>query len=269
MASPFVFKNIIIRKFSYDPDAVQLFNRMTTQPSSSRKLLISNFFKGLKSDLNISSLSSSFDAIWFFASHSNQAAQLNWVKDSHNITEVNSPSWTLDLGYTGNGSTTYLNSNYNPSTGGVSFTLNNGSFGVYCRNNISGLVADIGCNDAVNFNQIYSRIATNLINLRVNQGTGLGSKSSSDSSGLTGGVRNNSTTIEIFKNGLSLGTNAINSTSIPSLNFFIMCQNASGTPVQFTTRNYSFAFVGSNTINQLLLFNRVETFLDAINAGVI
>jgi hypothetical protein len=47
------------------------------------------------------------------------------------MTAVNSPSFTSMVGLLGNGTTSYVNSNYNPVTGSANYALNNASAGVY------------------------------------------------------------------------------------------------------------------------------------------
>ena len=50
---------------------------------------------------------------------------------------VNSPTFTTDRGFTGNGSTSYLDSGYNVSTGGGVYAQDSAHMGVYVLNNIN------------------------------------------------------------------------------------------------------------------------------------
>jgi len=59
-------------------------------------------------------------------------AKLNWVSpSSYACTEVNTPTFTSNIGFNGNGTTSYLNSNWIPSTNGVNYTQNDASIGCY------------------------------------------------------------------------------------------------------------------------------------------
>ena len=50
-----------------------------------------------------------------------------------NLTKVNSPTYTIGEGFTGNGTTSYLDTNWNPSTNGVNYTLNDAGTSIYTR----------------------------------------------------------------------------------------------------------------------------------------
>jgi hypothetical protein len=43
------------------------------------------------------------------------------------MTAVNSPTWTSNQGFTGNGTSSYIDTNFNPSVNGVNYTLDNAS----------------------------------------------------------------------------------------------------------------------------------------------
>lgn len=57
------------------------------------------------------------------------AARTNMVSSSYYINPVNSPTWNNSTGYTGNGLTSYLDHNYNPSLGGTLAVLNSATIG--------------------------------------------------------------------------------------------------------------------------------------------
>ena len=61
------------------------------------------------------------------AAHSSQAALLNWVSTSYPSSTVNSPTFTTDRGYAGDGVSSYVASGYVPKaltqTGYLRITL--------------------------------------------------------------------------------------------------------------------------------------------------
>src|SRR5262249_48812132 len=62
-----------------------------------------------------------------------QAARLNWVADQYNLTAVNSPTFTTDRGYTGNGTTSNLDTGFNPTVAvGAKYALNNAALSLWC-----------------------------------------------------------------------------------------------------------------------------------------
>lgn len=67
-----------------------------------------------------------------YAADAQANALLNWVSSSYNSTAHNSPTFTADRGFTGDGATTYLNTGYVASSGPKS-GRNDHSFGRWLR----------------------------------------------------------------------------------------------------------------------------------------
>lgn len=112
---------------SLDSSTVALVARMTVDPGCPRKLVINNLIVSLKT----AGVWSKLDVLYLFAAHNSQAALLNWVSTSHNATAVNSPAFTADYGFTGNGSNAYIDANFNPSTVvGANFVRNSAHISV-------------------------------------------------------------------------------------------------------------------------------------------
>lgn len=109
-----------------DPDAIAYVAAMTVQPDAARKGLINELITGLKLDGIWSKLS------WLslLAAHDAQAALLNVKAPTKSLTAILSPTFTVDRGYQGNGSTSYLESPESLTAAGQ-YTLNSASIGVY------------------------------------------------------------------------------------------------------------------------------------------
>lgn len=253
---------------SYDADAVTLFAAMSSQPDSTRKQLISDTIASLKS----AGIWAKLDECWFLAAHDSQAALLGW-KRYKDCTAVNAPTFTTDRGYAGNGTTSYLNTGFVPSTHGVQYTLNDASFGVYSRTNANATSsADMGAQASSSSNRAILFIRNgNEAAYRVNQNAAQSGVANTDSSGLWVARRTASNAISQYHNGASFATSATASTGRPAVAMFIAAQNNNGTPSQFSTRQYAFAFVGASMSagQQSSLFTIVESYLDSIGAGVV
>lgn len=254
---------------SYDADAVTLFAAMSSQPDSTRKQLISDTIASLKS----AGIWDELDELWFLAAHDSQAALLGW-KRYKDLTAVNAPTFETDRGYTGNGTTSYLSTNFVPSTDGVQYTLNDASFGVYSRtNSASNTIVDIGADDAgTRFAQLLGRITSNNMFVRVHRSISTGlSAANTNSSGLLVARRSASDAQQVYRNGSQLGADTAASTAVPTIALFVGAQNASGTPNNFSTRQYAFAFVGASLSAQQQsdLATIVESYMDSIGAGVV
>ncbi|UXA19562.1 hypothetical protein [Mycobacterium sp. SMC-4] len=84
---------------NYEPEAISLFDRMDVRPNFDRRHAINRLIKDLK-DYN---LWSRLDGLYVFAAHTAQAGLLNWRRDAANMTALNSPTFTEDRGFTGDG----------------------------------------------------------------------------------------------------------------------------------------------------------------------
>jgi len=113
---------------SYDPAASALFSRMTTPPTDARKALINAVFVAGRRDGWLAKL----DGLKVRAAADSQAARLNWVADQYNCTPISSPAFTTDRGFTPDGSASYLDQGFNPTTAvGAKFVLDNAHQGAW------------------------------------------------------------------------------------------------------------------------------------------
>ncbi len=105
--------------FSAEADA--LFARMSTTPTMLRKRQIDRLIKRLKA----AGVWTKLDALYVLAAANSNAALLNWVSTSFNLTATNSPTFTADRGYTFDGSTNYLATGINFTAGGLKYVDDN------------------------------------------------------------------------------------------------------------------------------------------------
>lgn len=188
-----------------------------------------------------------------------------------NFTNVNSA--TLDVnGVTGNGTSSYLNLNWNPNTNSVKYTQNSASYGFYNRTNNTGGYSDVGAWDATNGISVNPRFTDDKFYLRINQSNGLGATASvstyTDCRGLIVVERSNATNDGAYRNGSSLFTSAKNSNGLPNNNIYLCCYNFNGTAANFSTRNYALVFFGSSAINQSNFYTIIQAYMTARDINV-
>lgn len=97
-----------------------------TLPTTANQQKQNKLLKSMKADGSWAKL----DVFYVFAVDNNASAfaTLNWKNpNSNQSTLVNSPTFTNNAGFTGNGTSSYIDTNFNPSTQGVNYTLNNAS----------------------------------------------------------------------------------------------------------------------------------------------
>jgi len=90
-------------------------------------------------------------------------ALIDWKRLS-NYTAFNSPTFTTNEGFTGNGTSSYVDSNYNPALSGVNYTLNDASISIWnntfvLNNFISGISSSA---------KNCLRMSTSSANVRIN-----------------------------------------------------------------------------------------------------
>ncbi len=100
--------------------------------SGARQTVVNNLIVGLKADGVFTKL----DRLWLFAAENAPSALTDIISDSL-ATAVNAPTFATDLGYTGDGSSSYVDSNFNATTASSPhFVQNSASIGAW--SNTSG-----------------------------------------------------------------------------------------------------------------------------------
>lgn len=260
---------------NYQSESVSLFYRMEdagSEPTIERKFIIDSAIRSLK----VTGVWNISDLIYFYASHFQAGALLNWKENSFNATLVNSPTFVSDSGFYSDGATSYINSNYNPSTSSTNFTLNSGCVVVYSLSDVlSDNQKDIGSQNTSSSGATFlnsKRAADNQIYGALNTIFDYARGVIPSSLGLSCINRSNVNTTQFYKNGVAFGTKSTDvSTILPNFNLYILCYNFNGTPTHFSTRMLSFAYCGGSltVAQQLSLFNTVEAYMDAVGAGVV
>lgn len=112
----------------YTSAAVALFARMTVQPTAARKRLINRTIKKFIAD----GVWDKLDAIYLTAAHTSQAGRLNWKGATFELTPVNTPTFTTDRGYSGDGVDDCLTTGFTPFSSGT-MTADDHHMGVWMQ----------------------------------------------------------------------------------------------------------------------------------------
>jgi hypothetical protein len=123
----------------FSDEAQALFSRFADEPDTDRKVLMNDLIVALKT----AGVWAKLDAFYVLAAADAQSSLLNWVSASYNLTTVNAPTFVADQGYTGNGTTSYLDTGFNPTTApSPKFTQNSAHLGLWSRTNLPNGAAD-------------------------------------------------------------------------------------------------------------------------------
>jgi hypothetical protein len=249
--------------FIPDADYQAVLTYATTQgytlPSFGQRLLQNQ----LVIDLKAAGIWNKLDSFGVFATNgSSDFALIDWKRLSL-LTAVNSPSFTTNEGFNSNGTSSYINSNYNPFIDGINYTQNSASLGVYLLSNPSGNFVYTGG---------YSDPSI-LTVLNPNRGAPLGRINDTAAfpttglaaTGLISQNRPNSTTRNIYGNGTLHQSGASVSTGVPNANYYILALNDNGPASLFTTEKVSMHYCASDlTPNQTDFATAMNTYINSL-----
>lgn len=259
--------------FAYDTD-VKTYLTVATTLSKTQALRIDALVKSLKDSLGITALSDVFDVIYILANEDSVSSKLNLVKRAHDAIALNSSegSFIQWQGWTGGG-TRYINTLFNPSTQGVNYTLNSSSYGVYSRTDVSNAsYCEIGDYSGTNTRaRLYIRGAGDVATYSIQDVIADYNASVTDSRGMFVVTRTASNLKAIYRNGVSIGTDANASGGVPNNNYYFLAWNNNGTAGGYSPRQLSFVFLGKGlTPTQVRqITNCFEVYMDALGTGVI
>lgn len=197
------------------------------------------------------------DVLYVFATNGDSNfATLNWKAPTlFKCAKVNSPTFTANQGFTGNGTTSYLSTGWVPSVNGVNYVLNDASFGLWINTEqAAGNDIVCGCDNGVTADYlICERLADgqpqSVINSALSQTAPV-----STSLGFWGVNRTAAAVTGIFKNGVLLAAGVPLSSARTNREIFIGGRNNSGVFGNGTTKQFSNFWAGAS-LNGLELAN--------------
>jgi hypothetical protein len=215
------------------------------------------------------------DALYIFATNTTTTANLNLINTSFTITPQNSPTFTADAGYTGNGTSSWLNTNLAGAQ--TNYNLNSGSIGIAIPTNDTSSVStiDMGAID-VSINSVF--LAANFTlkyAYGLNDGGTVTGTASATSRGLWAVSRTSSGSVSFYQNGSStaVSTTSVASTSVPTsgVPMGILARAQSPTTAQtFSARQVSAAWVGAGLTGAQFasISARINAYLAALGVNV-
>lgn len=243
-----------------------------TPASGTALAALDTFIRSLKTD----GIWNLIDVMWLPATNGDSDFACYNLKDptQFKLTKVNSPTHSLG-GFTGNGSTAYLDTGYNPGTFGGNFTQNEAGMGIYIRN--LGAVTDhtwMGATRSDNAShQTSIARRSNLgggIDGRVNMIPDLNDNTNAISAGFHHAKRTSSSNMAMHLNG-SLSDTAARSSIAPNQSWTILTARIAGGGISGsrTDGQFSFAFGGAS-LNGLEadLYNAIQAYMTSIGQQV-
>ena len=271
--SPIVNRRVIFQGVNYDSILIDWINelrrRSYTVPSAFYLNTLNRYIVTNRANLLLR------DRFYIFAQQSGcqQAATISLINPTSTpLVEVNSPTWTANQGYTGNGTSMYLNTKYNPSTHAVKLAQNNANMDLYTRNTIvaglkfvaGGIAGSSSIVLALNYTGFGKLWAANAAGQSINANSttfGLYSDTRAAASGASATI--------LYRNGSSLATDTTASTALVNAEMFVMAFSNSGTPSNYDTNQYSRWSIGASIgMNYTLDYTSWQMFANTIGFAV-
>jgi len=236
LANPALFRP----RRSSAPQTGALVARMSLAPTAARVQAIDTLVRALLA----AGIWAKLDALYLMAAHDEQAARLNWVSAAYTMTAVNSPTFTVDRGFNGNGTTSYLDTTFNPvAAAGAKFVRDSAFLGIWSLTESAINSNDIGTFNGATGATIHARLTSNLFNGFANGGA-LVADASPTSRGFFAWSRPNASTADKYINGVRTRTLATTSTALNNLPFYVGGINQSGTISGLNPRQYACVVIG-------------------------
>jgi hypothetical protein len=243
---------------SFDANYQAVLNRAValgyTLPSASQQIIQNNLVLSLKAG----SIWTKLDVLYIFANDGgSDFGTLNWKAPTLNqATLINSPTFTTNEGFMGNGTSSYVDTNFNPATQGVNYSLNNASRYMYL---FSG-----GATQRIDGNSIdTNNIRIGLYNTqKINSGS-VNTLSTAfeytTAKGMKSIHRTSSTAVSLF-NATTIGNRTLTSTVLGSSNQWILRQFGI-----YSTAEISMYAMGASMITENTAFvNTFDTYLNSL-----
>lgn len=244
--------------FAYDSDYQAILDRGTalgfTLPSDEEKLIQNQ----LMIDLKAAGAYTKADLILVPATtSSSDFGRIDWKNTTRLATLFNAPTFISGKGLQGNGSSAYIDTNFNPVTDGVNYTQNNASRYIF-MDTASGT----GALDGRSAASINNMARTSSSNQRINQSTTPlvgGSFDFTATRGMKSIHRTSSTNVELF-NDTTQGSRTAISASMTSSNQLIL-RSGSG----YGAHTISFYMNGASMVAEnTAIVNAVNTYLNSL-----
>jgi hypothetical protein len=215
-------------------------------------------------DLKAANAWAGLDRLWLFAAENTQQALIDLVARAA-ATAVNSPTFTAARGWQGNGTSSYLNSNFNAATAGDKFQLNDASHGVWVETYNSGASGGF---EVVNDFSAYSFVRGNdgsgNMSWAVNNNGAVGAAAIANTgiqTGLFQAQRTGASALALFRNGASIATDSRTTGIVRNQNHGILANLGAN----FSAARLAAAFIGGSlTGKEAGFYNAMRTYMTSV-----
>lgn len=204
------------------------------------------------------------DRFWVFATEQQVHAVVSIVNPNGlnqswsagsglNVSEVGI-AWHPSSGYQGNGTSTYLNTNYAPSTNGVNIKLDNISIGVFCSSGSMPPSAPPYGTIGAQTQDLTGWVSPTELDVYMELTSGVGTGTLTSPVGLLWGLKNSSGSAAACFNGTASTASGTDTAGLATQDLYIFYTNGFYSPLR-----YALAFVGA-AVSVTQFNKRIQTF---------
>jgi hypothetical protein len=249
-----------IVQFAFDADYQAVLDYATTQgytlPSAGQQTLQNQ----LVVDLKAGGIWNKLDTFAVFATDgSSDFALIDWIRLS-DYTAVNSPTFTTDEGFQGNGTSSYIDSNFSPSNS-VNANINSISFGYFCNQIDTAPSSGEGLWATSNSNAPIHWIRYTTKRIYVNSGSVSYVNFNATSNQFVATNRINSLNLNLYSNGIFQDSvSALTSLTLDTTKMFALKWTSN-----FSDAKISMTYYGSNLTNEMSdFYNAWNTYITSL-----
>jgi hypothetical protein len=248
---------------AFDPDYQAVLNRATALgyalPTLGQQVLQNTLMLGLKSSGAFAKL----DVFYMFANNGGGPfATLNWKNPlAHQCSLVNAPLFTSNVGFSSDGATSFIDTNYNPQASAINTALNDACRAFWLHTVSGGTASLLGVTSTAADRYTLDSVATGVTRLHA----ATGATTPTIITNLTGFWAQNktsSTTYEIFRNTTQTPATVGAASAFTNENRLILRSAAQYTnsAARVSMYLYGASLVSENTN----LYNAINTYMGAI-----
>jgi hypothetical protein len=227
---------------------------------------IDQLFSDLKSgQVNSTNVLAELDFLFLHDLPNSSDALRDLIDPTHTATTVNSPAHAANEGFTGNGSTSYVDTNYTPSSDGVNYTTNDASMFAWVRT--------AGTASGIYMGAYQTSGGRNYVGVRrrtdgevwdcvpPNSDADLyGTTLSQNATGLLACNRSASSAVQIYLDGSSEGSSSLSSTGLTNESLKVCTATVNGSLISPSDGQISISGAGGS-----LTANQHADLYDALN----
>lgn len=183
------------------------------------------------------------DRLWLFAAENPTQALID-LKTQAVATLVNAPAFMAGRGLTGNGTSSYINSGFTPSSAGGNFVQNSASLGVWvvtAPTTTSGI--ECGSEVGAPFTEIGVRNTATNYDFAINSTSKSTAAHNSNWTGAFHLQRTGASALALYLNGASVATATTTSTTLNTGPFSFLAQATDGSP---STAQIGMGWIGAS-----------------------